>query len=87
MCLRSFALQLLTSGSDPVYQLGSDNYQMLSFFDANYDRFPIFVFENLNEDDPTWQHKSAHTCFRHGCSCKEVLGGAHSLRVASMRPI
>ncbi|EGD78311.1 hypothetical protein PTSG_09378 [Salpingoeca rosetta] len=44
-------------GEKKVYQLGPEYYNMLSFLDSNYDRFPIFVFEGMNEEDTTWQHK------------------------------
>jgi hypothetical protein len=43
------------SGSEPVYRFGPNHFDMKKFFDANIDRFDIFVFHNLNADDHTWK--------------------------------
>lgn len=39
-------------GKVPVYRMGPSFFAMRDFFDANIDRFPIFVYENLNEEVP-----------------------------------
>ncbi len=37
-----------------MYRFGPDHFDMKKFFDANYDKFEIFVFEHLNRQDNTW---------------------------------
>eukprot|EP00041_Stephanoeca_diplocostata_P028814 m.833253 g.833253 ORF g.833253 m.833253 type:complete len:339 (+) comp23442_c0_seq5:451-1467(+) len=41
-------------GEPKVYRFGA--IDMKKFFDANIDKFDIFVFENLNPDDNTWEN-------------------------------
>ena len=48
----------LTAARVPVYRFGDDHFDMKKFFDANIDRFDIFVFEHLNEQDSTWKAES-----------------------------
>ena len=42
-------------GGWQVYRHGADFFDMRAFFDANIDKFDIFVFENLNADDSSWE--------------------------------
>ena len=55
----SLSLSLSLSSSSgtihPVYKLGEGYLNMETFLDANIDKMDIFVFQNLNEDDPTWK--------------------------------
>jgi hypothetical protein len=42
-------------GEVPVYRMGAKHFDMKKFFDANIDKFDIFVYENLNPEDHTWE--------------------------------
>lgn len=50
----------------PVYRHGAKFFNMKTFFDANIDKFDIFVYENLNPDDPSWEND--YEIWRHGTS-------------------
>eukprot|EP00039_Didymoeca_costata_P011170 m.155089 g.155089 ORF g.155089 m.155089 type:complete len:707 (-) comp15087_c0_seq2:60-2180(-) len=47
-----------------VYRHGSDFFDMRKFFDANIDKFNIYVYENLNPEDPSWH--GHYEVWRHG---------------------
>ena len=49
-----------------VYRHGKDFFDMKKFFDANIDKFDIFVYENLNPDDATWT--ADYELWRHGAT-------------------
>eukprot|EP00040_Diaphanoeca_grandis_P019148 m.100896 g.100896 ORF g.100896 m.100896 type:complete len:653 (+) comp27284_c0_seq1:96-2054(+) len=51
-------------GSMQVYRHHPDAFNMKQFFDANIDKFDIFVYENLNAEDSTWTDD--YELWRHG---------------------
>ena len=57
-------------GHRKQYKFGEGYFDMKKFFDANYDKFEIFVYTNLNKDDTTWMED--YELWQHAIASKIV---------------